>query len=68
MTMIVLKLKLVGSSRYALFGPKDNQISGVFQGPKDKAIEWAKAFCSSQYNWGVDFKEIIDEEASGVLE
>lgn len=66
MPITFVKLKLVGRNRYAIFGPEGNQISGVFQGPKEKAKEWARSFCSSWYNWGVDYKEIDDEETGGI--
>lgn len=68
MGIVLIKLKKVGTNTYALFGPKDNQISGIYQGQKHKAKEWAKAFCSSWYNWSIDYKEIDDEETDRVPE
>jgi len=68
MTTIVIKLKLVGTNKYALFGPNGNQIGSTYYGSRYKAKEWAQAFCSSWHSWSVDYKEIDDEEASGVPE
>jgi len=62
MSIVFIKLKKIGDNRYALFGPDDNQISGIYRGPRRKAKDWAEAFCSSWYNWGVDYKEVDDEE------
>jgi hypothetical protein len=62
----VLVLKLIGPNRYALFGPKGNQISSVFHGQKHMAKEWARIYVTSWHNWSVDYKEIEDEETSGV--
>lgn len=66
MVDILIKLKKIGVSRYALFGPNGNQISGVYQGSIDHAKEWAKTFCSSWHGWHIDYKEIDDEEATRV--
>jgi hypothetical protein len=66
MTIVVIKLKLVGPSRYALFGPKGNQIGPIYHGSKAKAKEWAKAFCSAWPTWNVDYKEINDAKADRV--
>ena len=68
MGTIVIKLRLVGPNRYALFSPNGSQLSVVFYGNKIKAKEWSKQFCSTWYNWNVDYEEIDDEETSGVLE
>ena len=62
----MLTLKLVGPNCYALFGPNGNQISGIYRGQKHAAKEWARKYASSWYNYGVDYKEIDNEETNRV--
>jgi len=59
-----VKLKLTGPHQYALFSASGAQLSEVFRGSEDKAIRWAKAFCSSWVNWVVDTEELKDEKKS----
>jgi len=63
----LIKLKLVGQNKYALFGPEGNQIGTTYRGPKNKAIEWAIKFCSSWQSWVVDYEELDDEAENGVF-
>jgi hypothetical protein len=65
---IMITLKRVRNNEYALFGPKGNQISEIFRGNRLQAKDWAVKWVSSFHNWGVDSKEIDDEEAPGVPE
>jgi len=68
MGTIMIKLKLIGTDKYALFGPNGNQIGAIFRGSREQAKEWSRVFCTSWYNWGIDYKEIEDEETCGVPE
>jgi hypothetical protein len=69
MASIIVKLRLVSLSKYALFSIDGIQISGIFRGSRDDARAWAEAFCSTWSNWTVDYKEIDeDEEKSRILE
>ena len=64
MSIEYVKLKLVAPHKYALFSASGAQLSEVFHGSEEKAIRWAKAFCSSWMNWVVDTGELEDEKKS----
>ena len=48
-----VQLKQVRKGEWALFGPKGNQLSGLYRGPLYKALLWAKGWISGWYNWVV---------------
>jgi hypothetical protein len=56
--MKIIKLKRLNKNTYALFGPNGNRLSPIYRGTKDNVIEWARIYCSSWYEWQLDYSEI----------